>query len=331
MPLQINKNRLSFILFGFTFLVFLASYCFLSHVHRKWNVFPVIVHENGKYTLLQTIFYFDHVLREMPIAILMSLSLAIAFYLHSPLTKSKMEPVAKRIYRNSFLLTIFLTVTVIAAAIYQNGVRSAALDLFQFRTRDELLEYGSHWHFHLLHTVYFFVASLAVVQICRRLAPPWLEMNPHGKSLLVYWILFFTGLTVLFVPSLLPFSDARYLAHQMREIVTHSLTTLPLALATMLFYENRLDESVRPDLKTGTLRWGNYLLPIVVAIPLFIFHRLSGVDILSIAQKKTGMGALLAFHFFEHLIDSILVASLSLFLYLFLIRKAPVGSVFHGK
>src|SRR5262245_58650599 len=51
----------------------------------------------------------------------------------------------------------------------QHGWTSAALDLLQFRTRDDLVEYGSHWRFHWLSTVWFGVAAMLGAPLIARL------------------------------------------------------------------------------------------------------------------------------------------------------------------
>jgi hypothetical protein len=46
-------------------LIWIASYLYLALYYRRWNIFKVKIHESGRYTLIGTIFYFNHFLREL--------------------------------------------------------------------------------------------------------------------------------------------------------------------------------------------------------------------------------------------------------------------------
>lgn len=57
------------LLFWIPALLFLGAYLWLAFDHGTLWVFPAIVHESGDYSLLQTVLYFRHVIRELPVTL----------------------------------------------------------------------------------------------------------------------------------------------------------------------------------------------------------------------------------------------------------------------
>ncbi len=48
-------------------IVWALSYLLLVREFGRWNLSGLPVHESGKYTLLQTVLYYSHFMRELPI------------------------------------------------------------------------------------------------------------------------------------------------------------------------------------------------------------------------------------------------------------------------
>ncbi|MCA9727033.1 MAG: hypothetical protein R3E12_12500 [Candidatus Eisenbacteria bacterium] len=57
-----------------------GSYLYLTRLHGTWRLFSSVVHEDGRRTLLQTIFYFEHFLREVPVSAFLAIAVALLVY-----------------------------------------------------------------------------------------------------------------------------------------------------------------------------------------------------------------------------------------------------------
>lgn len=314
-----SKRNIYFLRFFLIFpiLVLTFSYFYLCFEYNKLNVFFEIIHENKKYTLVETIFYFDHFVREIVICVMMALSIASAFYMFSPLKGNINLHLVEKIFKLSLFLALFLALGSVIGATVNGGIKSTLLNLFQFKTTDILTIYGSHWNFHLLHVVFVQLVTLSLSFFYRGYTG--LSCDKRNKNSLLYlgiWVLLFLLFTVIFIPSLKPFSDTRYLAHQFREIVTHLTVTIPLAFAFLIFVESKLiQQSFSGNHSIGLIKKAVSYFFYTSLIPVFILIQLQGRDIMSAAQKKSSYLDLLAAHYFEHMIDYFFVAFLSVVLY----------------
>jgi hypothetical protein len=79
-----TKNKLIKLYLPGMAFIFLISYLFLACYHQNPNIFNVIIHENGRLTLLETIFTFDHVLGQLPMIFLFPFFLVGAYFLSGP-------------------------------------------------------------------------------------------------------------------------------------------------------------------------------------------------------------------------------------------------------
>ena len=298
-------------------IVLVLSYVYLSFEHQKLNLLFQTIHENEKYTMLETLFYFDHFVREIVISVFMSFSIAISFYMYSPLIKSK-DLLMQRVLKGSFLLALFVLVIAFTGAVLKNGFTSTWLDFLQFRTTDTLCSYGSHFHFHLLHILFIMVFAIAISSLYRGLTRRASNsLNPLSLQMVLLWLVLFVLLTCVFIPSLKPFTDIRYLAHQLREIVTHATITVPISFALLVFCEDKL-VGVNSKIKKTNISFisrGFAFLISSLLVPVVIFISLYEKNVLEVAQKQSSILDLFASHSFEHFIDYGFVAILSLFLF----------------
>ena len=60
------------------------AYAWLAKVHGRPRLWNIVVHEGGHYTLGQTVLFVRHHLREVPVDLVMALSLAWAVRLATP-------------------------------------------------------------------------------------------------------------------------------------------------------------------------------------------------------------------------------------------------------
>jgi hypothetical protein len=236
----------------------LVILCIHHGTARPWNL---VVHEDGHHTLLDTIFYFDHALGELPLDLLLSAAVAGAMLCAFP-----------------------------------PGAKSRALYLFQFHTRDDApMVYGSHWHYHFLSQAALMVLPLAFVSL------------KYNRVLVTAWAVF-AALTVVFGISSDSFVDPRYLGHQARELFTHTLVTIPLAVAIIA--------SSRASFKFN---------PKLFSIFVLLSAYLAAGVLLTGARHHTQSSdwtAVICTHFFEHTFSYLVVASHAPLFYLLGARPA---------
>lgn len=307
-----------FVLLGCPALVLVASYTLLALRHHAWNLFPVIIHEEGRYTLTETLLYFRHFVRELPVNTLIATALGILACLHSPLTFHSLDKpgLLSKTRRCAGLAALFLALVVIALTWLQLGFRETGIELAQYRTRDELSEFGSHWRYHLLHIADSVLFCFGLLLMIRGLTGAG-SLNYRAVRWISAWAVFFLVLTYFFGSPLRALTDPLYLAHQAREIETHRLLTLCPALGCILLLDQILGGSSMRILPCSRMiLQGIFWIALATLIPLWIFWSLRQLDIPSLAHRKTDLWQLAAAHHFEHMLDYFYVALLSAWVYL---------------
>ncbi|MBN8417890.1 MAG: hypothetical protein J0L73_03165 [Verrucomicrobia bacterium] len=308
------------ILLGGPAAVLLGSYVLLAIHHGVWNVFPVVVHENGRYTLTETIFYFRHFVRELPVNTLIAMGLGMLAGLHSPLERAGAAQGISAC-RRAGLAALLMAATAIVITWGQYDRNEAWTELAQYRTRDELAEFGSHWRYHLLHIVDSFLFCLGMLLVIRGLTNAG-GLNRRALGWLAVLGVAFVMITLGFGSPLRGLTDPLYLAHQAREIETHRILTLCPAMACLLLIDLRLAASSKLSVVNRRMIWlGVGWIVLATLIPLWIIWRLREVNIGSLAQRQTGLWQIAAAHHFEHLLDSVYVTLLSVWAYLAVMRR----------
>jgi hypothetical protein len=125
----------------------------------------------------------------------------------------------------------------------------------------------------------------------------------------------FAAATMVFGVDARPFRDPVYLGHQLRELVTHTLVTLPLALGVCFVLARRFSYPVGREASSFPL-W-----PIFAAgaIALLGYGYVLGGAVLLKAQaygQKKALAELVFPHFFEHSLGYLFVCALAGLLYL---------------
>ncbi len=279
--------------------VLLVAYLWMTMAHATPFLWNVVVHESGRYTLGETLFFVRHHLREVLVDVIMSLSIAAAV-----VPTSRPSARQARLAPRAAILAILLVLFAFAWSVGQEGLRDATRDLLQFRTRDDDASYGAHWRFHLLSTIWFAVAAQCLAAISAgsfRLGLP----DARARRLTFVTFGLIAALTVIFGINAEPFTSGRYIGHQAREILTHGLVTLPLVYGTI-----RMCQGPPGDVPAGrTLPVGVSVAfwMVVAGIPIFLTLAFRGADLESTAQLSSGLSGVVAAHFFEHVLDYILV------------------------
>lgn len=319
------------LLLGVPALVLAGSYALIALRQGTWNLFPVLIHESGRYTLTETIFYFRHFVRELPVNTLVAIALGILGCLHSPLIAGDRPgpPVSLAgMRRRAGLTALVMALAAIFLTWHQLDRHETWIELAQFRTRDELSEFGSHWRYHLLHVVDSVLFCLGALLVLRGLTGAG-GISRQAVRWLCVWALAFALITTGFGSPARALTDPLYLAHQAREIETHRLLALCPAFGCMLLLEQRLGAALPQALNPRMIWQGACWVAAATVIPLWIAWALRGVSIPTLAQRRVDLWQLAAAHHFEHVLDYIYVVALSLWVYLrgvtvLLRRAAPL-------
>lgn len=301
-----------------------AGYGWLAIDHGTLNLWNVVVHESGRYTLGETIFFFSHFLREIPVDVAYALFLATSF-------ASSVISSGDAVHNSRTLTAAFTAITTAAAAAMaalalivasaHHGFTHALYDLFQFRTRDDLFAYGSHWHFHWLSTIWFGVTAMLFVPFSTAVNSGN-DSEPHPVHPVVKWLpwMYVTMLTLLFGISFAIFTDVRYAGHQAREIITHGPITALLGMAclyiaSVLLLRRRSLSTIGSAsiLQIVADRW--IAVGLFFVIPLYLAIITWSGDAMAAGQSEFGLAAMVGGHVFEHVLDYVFVALLTVSIY----------------
>lgn len=331
------------IFFGIPSLLVLGAYLWLALDHGTLWLFPAVVHESGDYTFLQTILYFRHVIRELPITLLYAISSVAAFKIYGP-TGHGPNPQSKRC-----LIPAVLTLVVVSVSWFMTidtwGVEVALQEVFQGYTRDDTFLSGSHWPFHLLSTIGYFLAAIIVATLLHygihgtppRRRPTVRRQWIGGTIVAMFVMTLLLGLTTA------PFLDPRYIGHQARELLTHLSITLPLSFGVLLRETHTTSGLTikqihrggwigqRPIKKVIPSRRISYDLIAAAAVLFLGLLFLVGGTLLTgavdHARPGTPLSSLVAAHLFEHTVDYLLVVCLVLTTWRATATRDPVSIV----
>ncbi len=194
---------------------------------------PALVHESGRRTLVQTVFWFEHAVREIPIDMLLGAAVAgslLRFWSPPGSIDGSRRRRAMRLAGGS---TLGLTAFIVTGALIGSGPLIVLQEFAQMYTRPGAPPgLGDHWDTHLLSRFALLLAAALLVGLHAGLVggiDGSREGTQAGTRLYrTSLMLFFVG-TLLLVPNFRPFTDAVHIGHQARELFTHLLVTLPLS------------------------------------------------------------------------------------------------------
>lgn len=310
--LRLRRRTVVTVGLGVPFGCLLLSYLWLALEHHTLLLWNVIVHESGRYDLGATIFYHSHFLREIFVDIGMALFLLAGFagVVGSAASRSVSDR-RPRWWIVGGAVALVLTGWAFVTVTRRQGLDSSLLDLLQYRTRDDLVAYGSHWHVHLLGLVWFGAASLLLAGLLSRLrgvVPP----RRNWRAAIAWAYLF--GLTIVFGAPREVFLDVRYTGHAAREIMTHGPVTLLLGFGLLtLIRRPEVASGAEASMGEASKTWSMWVwLALTVLVPAYVtIVTLSG-DWMGAGQSDLGLAAMVGAHFFEHVMDYLLVVSLVL-------------------
>lgn len=294
---------------GVPVAVLAASYLWLALEHGTLALWNVVVHESARYTLRRTIFYHSHFLREVPVDIAYALFLLCAAG-GAGLAREGAATRPRHEAQIAAAVAVLLVLSALLSASRLDGAESALRDLLQYRTRDDVAAYGSHWRYHWLSTLWFGTAVGLAPALIRRVAGrALLRADRRFERLAWGWFLL---LTLVFGLSADVFLDIRYAGHQAREILTHGPVTAMLGIGLLLAVGARLGDASNTPAGPPARSTTAFRFAATLAIPGWLAAVSLSGDVMATAQSELGLSAMVAAHFFEHTLDYVLVALLVL-------------------
>lgn len=304
--------------------VYAASYAYLAVYHGRLNLFPVVIHEGGTFTLWETALYASHFLGHIPVHIVAALLLLGAHWSFSgPPARVPRRSLSPR--RPGLWLFVFLSCSVMLSLYHFGAEDTMAYVLQQKQGVDNYVPGGS-WNLHLGSTVMLFMMIPLYVLFVRVLFRRPVEWSCSGwtwagAALLLMLVSTALANGELVRPFVVAWTDPRYLAHSVRELATFPLICFPLPLYFLLRDEGQSADP--PDLKAQDvpLRFlAALLLVFAVALAYQVLIPLQA-GIGDLAQKpgfaKGGtlpILYLLASHYFEHFLDTVFFTLFTLWL-----------------
>lgn len=267
-------------------LVWVVSYLLLVREFRTWNLLPLMIHESGAHTLSQTVFYYDHFLRELPIDTLLASAILWSYSaLAIPSGYALLDASVWRLGLGLFLMAVLW------GSLRAVGLRSTLDDLLQARETDARKGWGSHWQMHFLST--------AVLLVLLMLPGILLGDAASQQAWTVALFSVFFALSVLFRCGFGAITNPRWVLHGAREVFTYFvIVALPAFLPL-------LDRRLSGPLHFNIASLSAILVLTAAALyfaSVFLDHRLNDV-----ASSKRGIVYLLSSHFFEHFLDFVYI------------------------
>jgi hypothetical protein len=313
----VRSDQLALLFFRVVPALTLASafvgICIVAGTAWPWTH---VVHEDGRRTLLDTLFFFEHATRELAPDLVLALGVAGAVRYFFPPAWHSGRDTAVSARTRLLIVASVVAAAMITGTVYEGGMSALSDNLSQMHTRAGApLVWGAHWRYHLIERLAqillaFCVAGILWMQDGR----PDVRSTPGRTRLFAGSLALFVALTLLFELTMEPFREPTFLGHQARELFTHTLVTLPLALGTCFSLARRFAPH-------GRSRSDESIIPIVLAGALSV---LSGLfllvgSVLTGAQEHgqtTSLAGLLFPHFAEHALGYVLVPALAGALYL---------------
>jgi len=314
------------ICFGIPAAIMAAAYIYMALRYNTVWLFPVVVHENGKYTLLETIFYFRHFLWKVPIKTVYAVFTVGFFHFYGHVNR---QPSPEKVVSGWLLFSCWGAVAVfsfisIMAAVKSVGLHKAMTGLLQYRTSEmRPILFGSHWRNHFLSNIVLFSFSALFLLFHRK--GHW---NRNRTAILYYFACaVFILCSLFFGITGDPFFTPRYILHQLREIIGSDIpVTLFLAMGTLLLIDSLYHEQngrsavIRKWDKTEAVHWIVWAVP-AVSITLYLIvktliFKASGQIGMITGAKELPVFHFFAWHVFEHTLDYVFIVLLVSALYL---------------
>ncbi len=316
-------------------LTYAASYLYLVFYHGKAILFDEVVHEGGTYSLLQSTFYASHFLGHIPVHVVLAFFFTGCYLCLSSNYLARWPKGKMQILSAAFVL--FLIVSAVLSVTFF-GFEDTLSFVAQKKQAVGIYREGGAWNLHLPSTILLFALIPVYIYFIKRICGRSVQSSMSGVFYIAVSCFLFISFTLLsnrhnILETLCPIlTDARYLAHGVRELLTFPVTYFPIPLYFFL----------RGEKESGIYSSMNKKLILSIACLSLIF--IAGFfyeasiplskGIGNLAQKpafakggKLGIPYLLAAHYFEHFLDTIFFTLLCLLLYGFAARNRQVNHI----
>lgn len=291
-------------LIGATLLAFGAGVLVLSLllIMQKLGtpaIWGLAAHEDGVRTFGDTVLYFEHAVRELPLDIILGVATGGALAYALPLQTQKKAP------RSLALALLVVIGVMVAGAVGDVGFKAVFDNFLQNHTRPGApLEWGAHWRYHLLASLSLVLLTFGGGGVLRWLAGAGgATEGARGEKIIAACLAVFALGTLVFAHSLQgmmePFADPIFIGHEARELFTHVLATLPIAWgAGILTAREVLPSAPAVERLQGKARWIGAIAGGVVT-GLYLCGLAVTLDSASSGQADD-IVMLIAPHFYEH-------------------------------
>jgi hypothetical protein len=206
----------------------------------------------------------------------------------------------------SGIAAVLLVSLCVALTSEDKGAQSLWVDLLQYRTRDDAVAYGSHWHYHFVSTLWFaFGGSVALSWLGAFANLDVFRPRPRG-GLWYVACAYVAIVTLAFGMSRATFTSVLYTGHQARELATHVPITMLLgfaALAVVAPPQPLRSQQTSWQRIASAMRLSPLSTLWSVAIPIALAAVMCTGDVMREGQSQGGLSAMIAAHQFEHVLD----------------------------
>ena len=344
MSFSLRLSVLVTILFAFPVTYFIASYTYLAWWHNKIFLFDTLIHENGRLSLFNSMFYFDHFVALVPMITVFSLC-AVGGFTLAGRTRSDIDSSRAASVATVLLIgAVSLVCLAFLMSLYTVGWQRTLDYALQRIERDGVMSKGGNWNQLQLSNI---PIALGIIGLSSAFLIPARGPNSQRDAALITGAMgciclaavLCIGVSILNWSGWQSFLNPRWLAHGIREIATYPLTGMPIALGSLLLVEHYLS-----GFKTWIFEPGLLSLILIGAgltVTAGELILLSNVDVLAHAQRPSfapgglSIPYLLFSHVFEHFLDFVLIGPLTAGIYalirLLALKQAPaLTSVVHG-
>lgn len=300
-------------------ITYAIAYLYLAWYHGTPLLLGTVVHESGRYTLLENTFYAPHFLGHIPVLVTLALLMAGSY---RSFAFPPVGAIPRDRARTAGVLVVFLAASFVLSIFHWGGAETWEF-VTQQRQRPDLVVPGGSWLLHLPSTLALIFGLPLTVVAARWFFDRPTDVGTDGAIVFGLGVVSIIGITCVVVPQ--PWTtvttilgDPRYLGHGVRELATFPLTYFPLPLAWWFTAENA----------APGFRWNRALVMTVLPIAL-TFTGIMGYEVIvplnhgigDLAQQPAfahdgglSIPYLLASHFFEHFLDTIFFALMCLLL-----------------
>lgn len=303
---------------------YLLSYLYLAFYHQSFALITLPIHESGKYNFLEVMFYASHFIGHIPVHTVLACYF-VGIYL-CLIGEVENNTLSKDLNKYWITLLVFTLCTfILSLSVF--GIEDTTSYLMQKRQQAVGYQEGGSWNLHLPSTALMFFLIPFYIYAVLKFYKIKSKANLSGKKYIMFaiciYLIFSFLLNIDDLNKLLNiWTEPRYQAHSIRELLTFPLTYLPLPLFFFLNWDRpkklEINENFNKKLNGLLLCC---LMLFCIAFSYQIYISLNS-DIGKIAQKpafaknqELTISYLLSSHYFEHFLDTIYFTLLSLVIY----------------